>query len=154
MAKEIERKFLLRNEGWRGLIPGKTYVQGYLTAGGKCCVRVRIAENAATLSIKSVTTGAGCSEFEYAIPLEDAKYMLTTLVRAPLIEKTRYTVEHKGFFWEIDEFHGENQGLIVAEIELEHEDQAFEKPDWVGEEVTGDPRYYNVNLARVPYGKW
>jgi adenylate cyclase len=80
--------------------------------------------------------------------------MLTTLAQKPLIEKTRYTIKYKGFYWEIDEFHGTNQGLVVAEIELEHADQAFEKPAWIGEEVTNDPRYYNVNLARVPYSQW
>ena len=154
MVEEIERKFLLRNEDWRGLAPGKAYVQGYLVGGEACSVRVRIAENDATLNIKSVTAGAARSEFEYGIPLEDARLMLSTCALTPLIEKTRYTIAYKGFYWEIDEFHGSNQGLIVAEIELEHEDQAFEKPVWIGEEVTGDPRYYNVNLARVPYSKW
>ncbi|MDR0239298.1 MAG: CYTH domain-containing protein [Deltaproteobacteria bacterium] len=154
MAEEIERKFLLRSEGWRGLAPGMAYVQGYLAANGACSVRVRIAENSATLSVKSTTTGAGYREFEYGIPLEDARQMLATLVLEPLIEKTRYTVEHKGFCWEIDEFHGRNQGLVVAEIELERADQPFEKPAWIGEEVTGDPRYYNANLARAPYGEW
>ena len=154
MGREIERKFLLRNEDWRGLAVGKSCVQGYLAGSVECCVRVRIAENTATLSIKGATTGAGRSEFEYGIPLEDARQILATLVREPLIEKTRYTIEYKGFLWEIDEFHGRNQGLIVAEIELEHADQSFEKPAWIGEEVTGDPRYYNANLARAPYGEW
>jgi adenylate cyclase len=114
---------------------------------------VRIAENAATLTVKSATQGAGRDEFEYDVPLEDARRMLT-LARPSLIEKTRYAVEYKGLFWEIDEFHGKNQGLIVAEIELEREDQPFEKPAWIGEEVTSDPRYYNANLARAPYGEW
>jgi adenylate cyclase len=154
MAREIERKFLLRNEDWRGLAPGIPYVQGYLAGGEKCSVRVRIAENTATLNIKSATTGAARSEFEYEIPLHDARHMLDTLARKPLIEKTRYTVEHKGFYWEIDEFHGKNQGLVMAEIELAHAEQAFEKPAWIGEEVTDDPRYYNANLARVPYNEW
>ena len=154
MAQEIERKFLLRTEGWRGLAPGRAYVQGYLACGGACAVRVRIADNAATLTIKSATDGAVRHEFEYAVPLADARRMLDLLAEKPLIEKTRYTIEHKGFYWEIDEFHGENQGLIVAEIELEREDEVFEKPDWIGGEVTGDPRYYNANLARVPYSAW
>jgi len=154
MAREIERKFLLRNEDWRSLAPGRAYVQGYLAGNEECSVRVRIAENTGTLNIKSATTGAGRSEFEYEIPLMDARQILANLVRTPLIEKTRYIIEHKGFRWEIDEFHGKNQGLIVAEIELEHEDQAFIKPDWIGKEVTGDPRYYNANLARIPYSEW
>ncbi|MCL2122529.1 MAG: CYTH domain-containing protein [Desulfovibrionaceae bacterium] len=154
MAEEIERKFLLCSEGWRGLAPGMAYVQGYLAGNEEYSVRVRIAENTATLSIKIATTGANRNEFEYEIPLEDARRMLATLAQEPLIEKTRYTIEHKGFCWEIDEFHGRNQGLIVAEIELERVDQVFEKPAWIGAEVTGDPRYYNINLARVPYGEW
>jgi len=154
VTKEIERKFLLRNEDWRGLAPGIAYVQGYLAGDEACSVRVRIAGNTATLAVKSATTGIGRNEFEYAIPVADARQMLDLLARKSLIEKTRYAIEHEGFFWEIDEFHGKNQGLIVAEIELEHEDQAFEKPVWLGREVTGDPRYYNANLARVPYSAW
>jgi len=154
MAKEIERKFLLRSEDWRGLAPGKAYVQGYLAGSEDCSVRVRIVEDAATLTIKSATIGAVCNEFEYEIPLADARQILSTLARKPLIEKTRYVIEYKGFCWEVDEFHGRNQGLTVAEIELEREAQAFEKPAWIGEEVTGDPRYYNANLARTPYDEW
>ena len=154
MAKEIERKFLVRNDDWRGLAPGKAYVQGYLAGNEACSVRVRIAEDTATLTIKGATTGAVRHEFEYAVPLAEARQMLALLAGKPLIEKTRYTIEHRGFSWEIDEFHGENQGLLVAEIELEREDQAFEKPAWIAEEVTGDPRYYNANLARLPYSAW
>jgi len=154
MAQEIERKFLLRTEDWRGLARGRAYVQGYLAAGKACSVRVRITENTAALTVKGATGGAVRCEFEYAIPLADARQMLDRLAGKPLIEKTRYTIEHKGFYWEIDEFHGDNQGLIVAEIELEREDQAFDKPAWIGEEVTGDARYYNANLARVPYSAW
>jgi adenylate cyclase len=154
MGTEIERKFLLRNDGWRGLAPGKPYVQGYLAGDAQCSVRVRIADGKATLNIKGATTGAVRSEFEYPLPLEDARHMLADFARKPLIEKTRHVVEYKGLAWEIDEFHGANQGLIVAEVELEREDQAFEPPAWIGEEVTGDPRYYNANLARVPYNQW
>jgi CYTH domain-containing protein len=154
MGTEIERKFLLRNDGWRGLAPGKPYVQGYLAGGGACSVRVRIADGKATLTIKAATAGAVRSEFEYPLPLEDARHMLAAFAGKPLIEKTRYTVAYKGLAWEIDEFHGANQGLVTAEIELEHEDQAFEPPAWIGEEVTDDPRYYNANLARAPYGRW
>ena len=154
MAQEIERKFLLRTEDWRGLAPGRAYVQGYLAGSEACSVRVRIAENTATLTVKGATIGAGRHEFDYAIPLADARQMLDLLAGKPLIEKTRYTIAHQGFYWEIDEFHGKNQGLIVAEIELEREDQAFEKPAWIGEEVTDDPRYYNANLAHTPYSEW
>ena len=154
MAEEIERKFLLCNEDWRGLAPGIAYVQGYLVGNEECSVRVRIVENTAALSIKSATAGASRNEFEYEIPLEDARQMLGALAKKLLIEKTRYTIKHKGVFWEIDEFHGKNQGLIVAEIELARADQEFERPAWIGEEVTDDPRYYNVNLARAPYSEW
>ena len=154
MGREIERKFLLRNEAWRGLAPGKLYVQGYLADNEGACVRVRIADDKATLTIKSAATGISRCEFEYEIPLEDARQMLATLARKTLIEKTRHTIEHKGFFWEIDEFHGKNQGLIVAEIELAREDQVFEKPAWIGEEVTGKLQYYNAHLARAPYSEW
>ena len=154
MAQEIERKFLLRTEDWRGLAPGRACVQGYLAGNEACSVRVRIVEDTAALTVKGATIGAARHEFEYAIPLEDARQMLATLAGKPLIEKTRHTVEYKSFYWEIDEFHGNNQGLVVAEIELEHEDQVFEKPPWIGEEVTGDPRYYNANLVRVPYSAW
>ena len=154
MGTEIERKFLLLNDGWRGLATGKPYVQGYLADGVACSVRVRIADGKATLNIKGATGGAVRSEFEYPLPMEDARHMLATLARKPLIEKTRYAVEYSGFCWEIDEFHGANQGLVVAEIELAREDQAFEIPAWIGEEVTNDPRYYNANLARVPYSRW
>ena len=154
MGREIERKFLLRNEGWRGLAPGKAYVQGYLAEGGAYSVRVRIAEGEAALTVKGRAAGAVRAEFAYAIPLEDARQMLDTLARRDLIEKTRYRVEYQGFAWDIDEFHGRNQGLVLAEIELEREDQPFEKPAWIGEEVTGDPRYYNASLARAPYAEW
>jgi CYTH domain-containing protein len=154
MAKEIERKFLLRNEDWRGLAPGRFYVQGYLAGSEEGSVRVRIVEDAAVLTIKGVTTGAVCSEFEYEIPLADARQILATLARKPLIEKTRYAIEYGGFYWDVDEFHGRNQGLVVAEIELECETQPFEKPIWIGEEVTGDPRYYNANPSRAPYDEW
>jgi CYTH domain-containing protein len=154
MGTESERKFLLRDNGWRGRAPGKTYVQGYLAGDGACSVRVRIADGKATLTIKAATAGAVRSEFEYPLPLEDARHMLAAFAARTLIEKTRYAIEYKGFYWEIDEFHGANQGLIVAEIELEREDQAFEIPAWIGEEVTDDPRYYNANLARVPFSRW
>ena len=154
MGTEIERKFLLRNDGWRGLAPGKPYVQGYLAGSGACSVRVRIADGKATLNIKGAAIGAVRSEFEYPLPLEDARHMLAAFVVSPLIEKTRYVVEDKGVYWEIDEFHGANQGLIVAEIELERADQVFERPTWIGDEVTDDPRYYNANLALVPYSQW
>jgi adenylate cyclase len=154
MAQEIERKFLLAGEGWRGLARGIGYRQGYLCASRERSVRVRIAGEKGSLTIKGETVGAARSEYEYEIPLEDAREMLDSLCPQPQIEKKRYTIFYRDFTWEIDEFSGLNQGLIVAEIELEREDQAFERPDWIGEEVTGDPRYYNAALCVAPYSTW
>lgn len=153
MGQEIERKFLLRNDQWRGG-PGTPLRQGYLGSGNGISVRVRVAGDTAWLTVKGPTTGASRPEYEYTIPLEDAREMLDQLCPPPLIEKCRYKVEHEGFTWEIDEFAGANQGLVVAEVELDSEDQAVPLPDWVGEEVTGDPRYYNASLARTPYSEW
>lgn len=154
MAQEIERKFLLVGEGWRGLAVGIGYRQGYLYASKERSVRVRIAGEKGYLTIKGKTIGAARSEYEYEIPLEDAREMLDILCPQPQIEKKRHTIFHRGFTWEIDEFSGLNQGLIVAEIELETEDQAFERPEWIGEEVTGDPRYYNAALCVAPFSTW
>ncbi len=153
MVLEIERKFLLANEGWRGLAEGIAYRQGYLCASRERSVRVRLAGEKAFLTVKGATRGAVRSEFEYEIPGEDAEAMLALCLR-PLIEKRRYTIPWQGFIWEIDEFLGENQGLIVAEIELTREDQPFARPDWIGAEVTGDPRYYNASLRVSPYSGW
>jgi CYTH domain-containing protein len=154
MAQEIERKFLLAGEGWRGLAEGIAYRQGYLCAGKERSVRVRIAGDRGFLTIKGATIGAARSEYEYEIPLTDAREMLDALCPQPQIEKKRYSIPYRGFIWEIDEFFGLNQGLIVAEIELEREDQPFERPNWIGEEVTGDTRYYNAALCAAPYTTW
>lgn len=154
MAQEIERKFLLAGEGWRGLAEGIAYRQGYLCAAKERSVRVRIAGEQGFLTIKGATIGAARSEYEYEIPLTDAREMLDALCPQPQIEKKRYTIPYRGFTWEVDEFFGLNQGLIVAEIELEREDQPFERPNWIGEEVTGDARYYNAALCAAPYTTW
>ncbi len=155
MAIEIERKFLIINDNWRSLGRGKVYKQGYiLTAKKMTTIRVRIVGNEAYLTIKSKTKGISRNEFEYSIPLEDGEIMLNTLCDRPLIEKIRYQINHDNLIWEIDEFQGENQGLIIAEVELENENQIINIPDWVGEEVSHDSRYYNVNLAKHPYQKW
>lgn len=154
MAQEIERKFLLAGEDWRGLAEGVEYRQGYLCASKERSVRVRIAGNQGYLTVKGATVGAIRSEYEYEIPLEDARSMLADLCPQPQIEKKRYTIPFDGFIWEVDEFFGGNTGLIVAEIELEAEDQAFDRPEWIGEEVTGDPRYYNAALCAAPYNTW
>lgn len=152
--QEIERKFLLKNDDWRKMATRKYYKQGYLSRHAERTVRVRIAEQNAFLTIKGKTQGATRTEFEYTIPLEDAQTMLDTLCEKPLIEKYRYVLAYEGFVWEIDEFLGENEGLIVAEIELPAENTTFALPAWVGEEVTHDARYYNSNLSQYPYKQW
>jgi adenylate cyclase len=117
-------------------------------------VRVRIEGERAVITIKSKSTGATRGEWEYEIPVPDAAELLERLCEQPLVEKIRHRIEHAGHTWEVDEFLGENAGLVVAEIELGSEDEAFEKPAWIGQEVTGDPRYYNSSLIRLPYSKW
>lgn len=155
MPIEIERKFLLANDHWRAQSDkGVVMRQGYLSGSKRSSVRVRIAGEQANLNIKSTTLGITRQEYEYPIPLTDASELLDTLADGPLIEKTRYHVQHDAHTWEIDVFAGDNQGLVVAEIELENEDEAFEKPEWLGEEVSADPRYYNVCLVKHPYKDW
>jgi adenylate cyclase len=152
---EIERKYLPKGDGWRKALtgPGVPIRQGYLASGAGCTVRVREKGERAYLTVKGPTTGASRAEFEYPIPVEDAREMLETLCGA-LVEKRRYVVRHGGLDFEIDEFYGENAGLVLVEVELEREDQEIELPEWVGAEVTGDARYYNSNLARDPFGRW
>ena len=153
MASEIERKFLVTGQDWRsGDATG--YRQGYLSLDKERSVRVRVTAEAAQLTVKGVTEGATRKEFEYEIPLDDAREMLATLCLRPLIEKRRYRIRYGGLVWEVDEFYGDNAGLVVAEVELEHEDQRFDRPAWLGQEVTGDPRYYNANLVQHPYSTW
>jgi adenylate cyclase len=156
MGVEIERKFLIR-EGfesqWKGDVNGIPYVQGYLCRERGRTVRVRIAGPKAYITIKGEVQGISRSEFEYAIPLEDAHAMLL-LCDGPLIEKTRHLIPHEGHVWEVDVFHGKNEGLIIAEIELTKETQDVPIPEWVGKEVTGDHRYYNSCLAVHPLGVW
>ncbi|MCP4409408.1 MAG: CYTH domain-containing protein [Gammaproteobacteria bacterium] len=154
MGTEIERKFLLKGGSWRSMAQGTKYRQGYLNSHKNRVVRVRTIADKGYLTIKGITSGATRVEFEYEIPEDDAGAMLDDLCEKPLIEKNRYKIDFAGFVWEVDEFFGENMGLIVAEIELEAEDQPFEKPEWVGDEVTGDPKYFNSNLVINPYLKW
>ena len=154
MAVEIEKKFLLASDDWRKTAKGTFYRQGYLPAESGCTVRVRTAGATGYLTIKGRSVGAARPEFEYPIPLDDANEMLDTLCKKPLIEKTRYLVNYCGFTWEIDEFEGENKGLLVAEIELQYPEQEFEKPSWIGREVTGESRYFNARLVDTPYSKW
>ncbi len=154
MYKEIERKFLVRGEGWRGRADPVPYRQGYLARTADRVVRVRIAGEQGFLTVKIKSGVISREEFEYSVPLEDARSMLDALSPGEIIEKNRYTFEEKGSVWEVDEFFGANSGLVVAEIELESEDQEFEKPEWLGEEVSRLSRYLNVELARNPYCGW
>ena len=152
MAKEIERKFLTTGDQWRSATP-TYYCQGYLNRDKHRTVRVRIAGDKAMLTIKGLTEGATRDEFEYTIPVDDARQMLT-MCEQPLIEKNRRIIHHAGLDWEVDEFLGPNEGLVVAEVELESEDQAVQLPDWVGQEVTSDNRYFNSSLSKIPYTTW
>jgi CYTH domain-containing protein len=154
MSKEIERKFLVKGDAWRALDKGTTYRQGYLNSAKERTVRVRTAEDKAFLTIKGLTLGATRAEYEYAIPFDEGKAMLDALAEKPLIEKKRYKIPAGDLTWEIDEFLGDNAGLIVAEVELKSEDQAFDRPAWLGDEVTGDTRYYNANLIKKPFRRW
>ncbi len=153
MGKEIERKYLLVGDEWKSLATGTLFRQGYLNSQKERVVRARTMGQKAALTIKGITVGATRLEFEYEIPFDDCEQLLQ-LCEQPLIEKTRYKIEAGGLVWEVDEFHGVNDGLVVAECELETEDQQINKPAWVGEEVTGDPRYYNSNLIANPYSTW
>jgi adenylate cyclase len=154
VSLEIERKFLVRDDRWRTLAQGQRLRQGYLSSHPDRVVRIRIEGEGALMTIKGRTTGATRGEWEYPIPLEDAAVFLQQLCEQPVIDKTRYRIAYRGMLWEVDEFHGDNAGLVVAEIELASEDQPFEKPDWIGEEVTHDSRYFNANLLHHPYKDW
>jgi adenylate cyclase len=154
VPREIERKFLLRDEAWRAGASGKPYRQGYLSTEPDRTVRVRVAGDLAFLTVKGRSQGASRAEYEYPLPRADAEEMLDHLCLRPLIEKTRYRVPYGGLVWEIDEFSGDNAGLVVAEVELEAEDQPVALPPWVGREVTGDPRYANASLVARPFASW
>jgi len=155
MAQEIERKFLIKTDRWQELNKphGDLYRQGYLSTDPNNTIRIRLTESAAWLTIKGLTKGASRREYEYAIPHEDAREMLDNQATHEL-SKTRYKITYASKLWEVDVFHGDNSGLIMAEIELESEDEQFELPGWVGEEVTGIERYYNSNLAVHPFNSW
>ena len=153
MGMEIERKFLVKNDDWRLLGTKVHYAQGYLIADGDRTVRVRIAGESCYITIKGRVEGISRKEFEYQIPADEALELLQ-LCPLPAIEKYRTKILFEGKIWEIDEFEGDNQGLILAEIELESEDESFSVPPWIGEEVTGDLRYYNSVLSRNPFKNW
>ena len=154
MAIEIERKFLVKGNQWRSLATGTVYRQGYIATQNAITVRVRLMGNQGYLTIKGKSVGISRAEYEYPIPAEDAQEMLDNLCDRPLIEKTRYKIAFSGLIWEIDEFAGENQGLIIAEVELTDENQIVELPEWIDREVSDDPRYFNSNLAKHPFNQW
>ena len=154
MPKEIERKFLIANEGWKaGVQRSSFFAQGYLSYDPERTVRVRETDTHGFLTIKGLTVGLSRDEFEYEIPKDEAATLLK-LCEHPPIQKRRYFVEHDGHLWEVDIFEGANEGLEVAEIELSREDEEFVRPEWLGEEVSGDRRYSNSSLSLVPYKNW
>ena len=155
MGREIERKFLVKGEGWREAATRRTRMrQGYLSDGMSRSIRVRLEGDRAAINIKSSRDGIQRLEFEYPVPVEDAVAMLDHVALKPLIEKTRYEVPVGAHLWEVDVFEGDNSGLIVAEVELGSVDEVFERPEWAGEEVSHDHRYYNVSLRENPYKNW
>ena len=155
MGVEIERKFLVVDDSWReSASAGMRYRQGYLSTDPSNSVRVRVCGDKAWLNVKSAATGVTRREYEYEIPAADAHGILEELCVKPLIEKTRFIVEHDGRSWEIDVFEGDNAGLVVAEIELESAGEVFTRPEWAGEDVSGDIRYYNQRLVEHPYSSW
>lgn len=159
MAREIERKFLVNGVAWKQQArKSEAFAQGYLNQfkepGAKSSVRIRIEGERANINIKSLEIGLSRDEYEYEIPLDDAKKMLREMAVGPVVEKTRYWVDHENHTWEIDEFEGDNAGLIVAEVELNSEQEEPILPDWVSQEVTQEPRYYNISLSQYPYNQW
>lgn len=154
MGTEIERKFLVVGEDWRRGSTAVPIRQGYLSSTPERTVRIRLEGGRGVLTVKGLSIGATRPEYEYAIPAADATEMLDRLCGKPLLEKTRWAVEHDGRTWHVDEFHGDNAGLVVAEIELARESEVVALPPWAGREVTGEDRYYNVNLARRPWRDW
>lgn len=154
MPKEIERKFLVKGDAWRQAGVGILYKQGYLLTTKGNTIRVRIVESTGYLTIKGETKGATRLEYEYEIPVAEAEALLVHFCEKPLIEKKRYQIEFEGHIWEIDEFKAENKGLILAEVELTNENEKVIIPKWIAEEVTNNPKYYNVNLVKNPFSKW
>jgi adenylate cyclase len=155
VQQEIERKFLIANDGWRSLADGGRRIrQAYLAATDRAVVRVRIEDGSGgTLTIKSAKPGLSRQEFEYWVPPADAE-ALAELRQGSVLQKKRFRVPHAGRIWEVDVYSGDNEGLAIAEIELESEDAVVDLPAWVGAEVTGDARYYAARLARSPFQSW
>jgi len=155
MPQEIERKYLLASSEWKALSHKTIHMhQGYLCNNSQSSVRIRIEDKQANINIKSMTIGISRAEYEYSIPLEEASELLDTLCKQPQIKKQRHLVNHAGKLWEIDVFEGDNEGLVVAEVELESEDEIIKLPEWIGKEVSQYERYYNMRLTQYPYSKW
>lgn len=155
MGREIERKYLVASDAWRShVMRRRRFEQGYLAITEDCAVRVRIDGDHANLNIKNATLDIERQEFEYPVPLADAREMLDSLCAGRALSKLRHWVDHQGDTWEVDVFEGANRGLVLAEIEIEDRDQRFPIPDWVGGEVSGDERYLNSYLAVTPYTTW
>jgi adenylate cyclase len=154
MGDEIERKFLVRGDAWKADATHSAYRQGFLSTEPERTVRVRLADGRGWLTVKGISVGARRPEYEYEIPREDAARMLDTLCKRPLIEKVRHRLVVGRHTWEVDVFEGDNQGLVIAEVELGDEDETFERPAWLGDEVTDDPRYFNSSLVEHPYKDW
>ncbi len=153
MGIEIERKFLVKGDAWRSMGPGIPLIQGYLAGSDQATVRVRTAGEVAFLTVKGKVTNLTRQEFEYEIPVADARAMLK-LCYPRVVEKTRYKIPIHDLMWEVDEFAGTNQGLVVAEVELASPEQSLSLPDWIGPEVSDDSRYFNSYLAAHPYSTW
>lgn len=154
MGTEIERKFLVKNDDFKKLAESEIYHQGFLSTNKERIVRVRICKDKAWLTIKGISKGALRKEFEYEIPVNDAEYILNEICKKPAILKKRYRIPWGDFIWEVDEFLNENEGLVIAEIELDTEYQIFDLPKWIGKEVTSDEKYYNAYLVNHPYKTW
>ena len=155
MALEIERKFLVINDKWKDSVIREAVIkQGYLATTDRATVRVRVDGDEANINIKGRTDGISRREYEYPIPLDEALELLDHLVSGATIDKVRYKVRCGEHIWDLDLFHGANQGLVMAEVELGREDEAFVMPEWAGEEVSGDTRYYNANLVKHPFSEW
>lgn len=153
MAVEIERRFIVVGDAWRGLAPGVQYRQGYLSVEKERTVRVRVVGDQAWLTLKSNISNVSRHEFEYPVPLADAQTIMGAMCPM-VVDKLRHRIEHGGFIWEVDEFFGDNTGLVLAEIELPDESTPFDQPAWIGEEVTEDGRYTNAYLSKNPYSRW
>ena len=152
MVIEIERKFLVLNDLYKTLSKPLHCIQGYISSAP--LTRVRIIADTAFITIKGINSGIRRSEYEYEISIDDAKNLLSEFCTEPIIEKNRYKIIINNTLWEVDEFLKDNLGLVVAEVELSHEDDLFDKPDWIGKEISEQERYFNHNLTKYPFTKW